>query len=839
MKPMHGHDNTVEMLLLKLAPFSLLFLIACPGPQTVDVGNPDIACQAGQTQICSCNINQMGERVCNGQGFYGECICSNTDPNNNNPDYNPPNNFDGGPTDTTPDPTRCVDEDGDGFYTCIPDNVDAGSIPDEVDCNDNVWHVQPGGAEVPGNRIDDNCNGVIDEIEDGCLCYSSNAQSSGAMASAIGLCGERLISSGTTGDIKQRNTQAGYFGIAPRAGGCFSILSTGKAVPANTMGNVNTDNVLYFTSNDSNAAFECQLDGGAWVTCTSPYDIASFNTGVHQLLIRAIDASGNKDPMPILYRWNAATNEVLPSDLSGNPPILLSPPLSLSYPTNNTTLKDNTPYIGGYGPQEANVQVTLTNTANDYSFTLETGVSMNGRWVIDDTLWNGQILNDAQTYTIDVATDDGSTLSSIEISIDAAATEPIYTDATVLLVEDSGGSGAVLTFIATDAQAGFECRMNNNAWQPCTSPFTFNDVGSDVNTFEVRAILNGAAEPVPDGFIWQAVATDFSLLSPADGATTSEELPAFIGRGMPGFSVQMILQKMTGNTVAQEWVQSTAVGIDGRWTFLAPTSLSSGTYQVSYSMPGLVDTPNIHSFEHDASATDTFAPATFIGGHSAVQPGFSFPGATSADPDPNDTTNDFVHDLTNLRLEIKKPSNVSGFAFDFMFLSSEFPEFLCQIFNDTFYALAQIDSLSSSYTNVSFDSDGNEITVNNAFFEPANNWTSPLHLTPFGIQGAGQCPPNDPLADLIGGIIGGTDGACTLPDYCSDPAAVSTIGSGTGWLTTTVPLAETDDIINLHFSVHDEGDGNLDSLVLIDNFRWLVEAVDVGTEKPPELIADP
>ena len=85
------------------------------------------------------------------------------------------------------------------------------------------------------------------------------------------------------------------------------------------MGNVNTDNVLYFTSNDSNAAFECQLDGGAWITCTSPYDIATFNAGIHQLLIRAIDASGNKDPMPILYRWNAATNEVLPSDISGNP----------------------------------------------------------------------------------------------------------------------------------------------------------------------------------------------------------------------------------------------------------------------------------------------------------------------------------------------------------------------------------------------------------------------------------------------------------------------------------------------------------------------------------------
>ena len=825
--------------MFKLALLSLLFLIACPDSQTVNVENPAIACQTGQTQICSCSISQMGQRICNTDGYFGDCECGLNDQNNNTGN-NANGNSDAGPQDpNAPGPTPCVDADGDGFYSCIPEGVDAGQIPAELDCNDNLWQVQPGGAEVPGNRIDDNCNGIIDEIEDGCLCYSSNAQSSDAMASAIGLCGDRLLSSGTTGDARQRNTQAGYFGVTPRAGGCFSVLSTGKVVPNNTMSNVNTDNVLYFTSNDSNASFECQLDGGVWSACTSPYDIATFNAGIHQLLIRAIDTSGNKDPMPILYRWDAATHEVLPSNISGEVPILPSPALSLSYPSPNTILKDNTPYVGGYGPQDANIQVTFTNTANDYSFTLETGVSMNGRWVLDESLWNGQILTDGQTYKVSVATESGSSLSDLTVTIDTNATEPVYTNATLTLVEDSGGDGAVLTFGASEPTATFECRMDSSPWLTCVSPHTIDGVGTDVHTYEVRAILDGATEPVPDGFVWQAVDTDFALLSPADGAATFESLPAFIGRGMPGFSVQLTLQKMSGTTVAQEWVQSAAVGIDGRWTFLAPQELQPGTYQVLFAMPGLVDEPMVHSFEHFASATDTFAPATFIGGHSAVQPGFSYPSNTSPDPDPNGGASDLVYDFTNLRVEVKKPTNVSGFAFDFMFLSSEFPEFLCQIFNDTFYALAQIDSMGSSYTNVSFDANGNEITVNNAFFEPANNWSTPLHLTPFGVQTSAFCPPIDPLGDLIGGIIGGSDANCNLPEYCDDPTAISTIGSGTGWLTTTVPLAPSDEIINLHFSLHDEGDGNLDSLLIIDNFRWLVDAVDVGTDRPPDLIADP
>ena len=44
-------------------------------------------------------------------------------------------------------------------------------------------------------------------------------------------------------------------------------------------------------------------------------------------------------------------------------------------------------------------------------------------------------------------------------------------------------------------------------------------------------------------------------------------------------------------------------------------------------------------------------------------------------------------------------------------------------------------------------------------------------------------------------------------------------GGSTGWLTTTAPIAPNEDI-TLRFVIFDEGDGVLDSSVLIDNFQW-------------------
>ena len=190
-----------------------------------------------------------------------------------------------------------------------------------------------------------------------------------------------------------------------------------------------------------------------------------------------------------------------------------------------------------------------------------------------------------------------------------------------------------------------------------------------------------------------------------------------------------------------------------------------------------------------------------------------FDSCESADPDPEGPADDNeICDLAQLRMTLRPPTNAKGFSFDFMFLSAEWPEFLCQFYNDTFYALVTSDAIGGgAQTNVSFDPNLRPITVNVGFFEQPREWTTPLYNTPYGAEESFGSGCANPSVEN-----------CVLPEYCEtatdDDLAYE--GSGSGWLTTSGPLAPGDEEIEIIFSIHDESDNSFDSSVIIDNFRW-------------------
>ena len=166
--------------------------------------------------------------------------------------------------------------------------------------------------------------------------------------------------------------------------------------------------------------------------------------------------------------------------------------------------------------------------------------------------------------------------------------------------------------------------------------------------------------------------------------------------------------------------------------------------------------------------------------HPAPGPGVGF----CAFPDPPE-----VNDYAELRLEVQVPTNAQSFSFDFAFMSAEYPEWVCSEFDDTFVAMLSSQAFSG---NVSFDSMGHPVSINVGFFT-----VCPVGSTP-GCTGD---------AELVGT---GYQGA---------------VGGGTGWLTTTSPVVPGEKI-TLRFVIFDEGDHVLDSTVLIDNFRWKLQAID-------------
>lgn len=131
-----------------------------------------------------------------------------------------------------------------------------------------------------------------------------------------------------------------------------------------------------------------------------------------------------------------------------------------------------------------------------------------------------------------------------------------------------------------------------------------------------------------------------------------------------------------------------------------------------------------------------------------------------------------VWDYAELRIGLTVPESTYGLAFDFAFLSVEWPSFVGGGYNDMFVAWIESERWTG---NISFDDDGNPITVNAGFLD----YQASAELEGFAMQGHG----------------------------------------GTRWLTTDMGLVPGESI-ELVLAVLDLSDGSYDSAVLLDRFRW-------------------
>lgn len=148
-----------------------------------------------------------------------------------------------------------------------------------------------------------------------------------------------------------------------------------------------------------------------------------------------------------------------------------------------------------------------------------------------------------------------------------------------------------------------------------------------------------------------------------------------------------------------------------------------------------------------------------------------------------------ANDSVNVKLTIRVPTNAQTFSYDFRFFSAEYWTYACSSFNDFYLALLQSASPAiPTDKNVSFDTQGNPISVNNGFFEVCV------------AKGCYTCP----------------DGANEL---AGTGMQLANTGGGTKWLTTDVPIVPGE-TVSLELMIFDVSDTALDSIILLDNFRW-------------------
>jgi hypothetical protein len=77
-----------------------------------------------------------------------------------------------------------------------------------------------------------------------------------------------------------------------------TTIASGPATPTNQ-----TSASFSFSADEAGSSFECSLDGGAFVGCTSPQAYAGLAEGAHSFQVRATDPVGNSDATPAARSW--------------------------------------------------------------------------------------------------------------------------------------------------------------------------------------------------------------------------------------------------------------------------------------------------------------------------------------------------------------------------------------------------------------------------------------------------------------------------------------------------------------------------------------------------------
>ncbi len=229
-----------------------------------------------------------------------------------------------------------------------------------------------------------------------------------------------------------------------------TTIVSGPAAGATTQPDV----AFAFSSPETTATFECQLDSGAFAACTSPRPYAALTDGAHTFTVRAKNAAGTVDPTPATRTWT----------VDGTAPTVTI----TTTPTNPSN--DPTPSFGF--------------TSADATATFECQIDASAFVACSSPFTATTLAEGAHTFGVRGTDPVGNVGATATYAWVIDLTPPVITITSTPASPTASRTG---TFTFTVSEGSPTCKLDAGAFVACTSGVSYTSLADGSHMFTVQA----------------------------------------------------------------------------------------------------------------------------------------------------------------------------------------------------------------------------------------------------------------------------------------------------------------------------------------------------------------